>query len=160
MARSQRGKTRWRPVTRWRDAVALGSVDACTDDLIRYVSDETDARSGQPRGIIHSADRAIRRGIIPPETCARVEVAFRWFNAHLAVPNRFSHFSQDRSRTNIAISWIKSSATVHLSRLADLADILRNHGIAVHELRTRRPGYVTYEDRYQIVAVPFTESAS
>lgn len=32
------------------------------------------------------------------------------------------------------------------------------HGIEVEVLHTERPGYVVYEDEYQVAAEPFTET--
>jgi hypothetical protein len=36
-----------------------------------------------------------------------------------------------------------------------MANILERNGIYVKKIRTNRPGYVIYEDRWQIVAEPF-----
>ena len=88
----------------------------------------------------------------------------RWFNSHLAQPRRFSHLRHgfrrsshgDWVREPIAISWFKPDATVHLNRIRALVAILRSCAVVVQELRTRRPGSITYEDRAQIVAVPFS----
>jgi hypothetical protein len=36
-----------------------------------------------------------------------------------------------------------------------LCELLEHKGIAVTELRTEKPGYVVYQDEYQVVAMPF-----
>jgi hypothetical protein len=36
--------------------------------------------------------------------------------------------------------------------------ILGAYGIAVETIRTRRPGYVVYEDEFQIAAYPFSDT--
>ena len=38
--------------------------------------------------------------------------------------------------------------------------LLRAHGINVEILSTERPGYVVYEDQFQIVAEPFKETCT
>jgi len=38
-----------------------------------------------------------------------------------------------------------------------LIALLDNHGVRVEMIKTTRPGYVIYEDNFQIVAVPFTD---
>ena len=87
----------------------------------------------------------------------------RWFSANLARPRRFSHHRLDckRStarpwtRTPIAISWFKPQARVHLSRIETCARLLRGAGVEIRLIVCRRPGYITYEDQHQVVAVPF-----
>jgi len=36
--------------------------------------------------------------------------------------------------------------------------ILENHGVHVRTIKTVRPGYVVYEDEFQVVAAPFADS--
>jgi hypothetical protein len=47
-------------------------------------------------------------------------------------------------------------AALHLERMEELTRILRDAGILTQVLRTTQPGYITYEDRHQVAAVPFT----
>jgi hypothetical protein len=39
-----------------------------------------------------------------------------------------------------------------------LAVLLEHHGIATKKIRTDRPGYVVYEDAFQVAAVPFNDT--
>ncbi len=36
--------------------------------------------------------------------------------------------------------------------------VLENNGVHVRTIKTVRPGYVVYEDEFQVVAVPFADS--
>jgi hypothetical protein len=36
--------------------------------------------------------------------------------------------------------------------------LVESAGIEIEELRTTRPGYLVYEDRHQVVALPFTDT--
>jgi hypothetical protein len=36
--------------------------------------------------------------------------------------------------------------------------LLERHDVPVRMIKTTRPGYVVYEDNFQIVAVPFADS--
>ena len=36
-----------------------------------------------------------------------------------------------------------------------MADLLRTYGVEVDRLTCTNPGYITYEDDHQVVAVPF-----
>ena len=40
----------------------------------------------------------------------------------------------------------------------DYTRILNDNGLLTEMLNTRRPGYVVYEDDYQIVAYPFADT--
>lgn len=48
----------------------------------------------------------------------------------------------------------------HLAHARELAWLLREHGVVVHELWTRRQGYVVYQDRWQLVAEPFRDTGA
>ncbi len=37
----------------------------------------------------------------------------------------------------------------------ELKAVIENHGFIIEVMKTDRPGYVVYEDEYQIVAEPF-----
>ena len=41
-----------------------------------------------------------------------------------------------------------------------LVHILETYDVAVDVLRTKRPGYVVYEDQYQVAAEPFSETVT
>jgi hypothetical protein len=56
---------------------------------------------------------------------------------------------------NKAVTWLKASATEHVSRLRELVSLLEHKDVAVQELRTDKPGYIVYEDDFQIAAEPF-----
>lgn len=135
-------------------------------ELIRYVGPERDSHSGLAIGVFQVASRAQRDEGMPAEVRAMLATSLRWFGDNLAVPRRFSHHRDgwQRSasgtwvRTPIAISWFKPDATVHLARILTVVALLRAAGSPVREIRTWRPGYVTYEDRHQVVAVPFADT--
>jgi hypothetical protein len=39
----------------------------------------------------------------------------------------------------------------------EMACILELNGVCVRVIKTQRPGYIVYEDEYQVVAEPFAE---
>jgi hypothetical protein len=42
--------------------------------------------------------------------------------------------------------------------MQELVAVLENHGVPVHILKTTRPGYVVYEDEFQVVSEPFRDT--
>jgi hypothetical protein len=156
---------RWRPTTRWRAAQPPGSWDRDPGmaELIRFAGSPIDPHSGQSLGIFQLAARIAREGQLTAEDRASLRAHLRWFNRNLAQPRRFSHHRDGFRRSGsgiwmrepIAISWFKAAASAHLRHIEGMATLLGRSGVELHELRTRRPGYVVYEDDHQVVAVPF-----
>ncbi len=105
-------------------------------------------------GLFHAAEILRAEGLLADHERALVEEAFRWFNRRLPVPGRFARSSKPHARAR-AISWFKDSAGEFLSRMEDLAAVLEEHGYAVSRRTTDRPGYIVYEDAYQVLAEPF-----
>jgi hypothetical protein len=95
-----------------------------------------------------------RRGELLPHERSWFQNAEAWFNEHLRRPDRLAWSSRPNAPER-AITWLRASATEHISRMRDLVALLEHKDVQVEELRTDRPGYVVYEDEYQVAAMPF-----
>jgi hypothetical protein len=42
--------------------------------------------------------------------------------------------------------------------MRELQRVLESHSLSVETIRTRRPGYILYEDEYQVAAYPFRDT--
>jgi hypothetical protein len=92
---------------------------------------------------------------------AAIEALRQWFNRHLAQPAKFTRSkSKAQDKKYKALSWFKDSAVEHLRKIREAAEILEAHGVNVRMITCERPGYIVYEDRYQIVAEPFADTAT
>jgi hypothetical protein len=120
------------------------------------VADYIDEDSQRPLGVFQAVADIRRWGWLSPDEEEQHELIREWFNVHLEKPARFTAskppYYRKQSR---AISWFKDSAKEHITRARSLAKILENHGVSVTTIKTRRVGYVVYEDEYQITAEPF-----
>jgi hypothetical protein len=125
---------------------------------IRYATDRIDSDSHRTQGIFCAAYRLKRNERAPEPVRAEIARQLEWFHTHLPVPRRWSHYSLRRKRRRIAICWFKEDASEHLRRIASMAVFLREQCIEIYELKTRHAGYITYEDDYQVAAVPFRET--
>lgn len=81
----------------------------------------------------------------------------QWFVDNLARPTRFSTSKRPNAQAR-ALSWFKPAGTAHIARMRDLQRLVEGCGVPVTVLRTDRPGYVCYEDDWQIVAYPFADT--
>lgn len=81
----------------------------------------------------------------------KIDAIYRWLNANLPRPPR-SAFGGGR-----ALCWFKPEARECIDRVADLAQLLQRRGERIWHLQTRNPGLVTFEDEFQVVAIPASE---
>ena len=122
--------------------------------LIRFVVRKRDRHSQVEQGLIHAAEDLHYLGRLSDEEQKRVQELMRWFNRNLPVPGRFAR-SRRPHACKRAIGWFKPTAGESIVRMQALASVLHEHGCEVERLTTDRPGYVVYEDDYQVVAEVF-----
>jgi len=76
---------------------------------------------------------------------------------NLPVPTRFAISSKSNAKAQ-ALSWFRDTAAEHINQMRKYQRILDGYGLQVTMLRTTRPGYVVFEDKYQVVAYPFSDT--
>ena len=83
-----------------------------------------------------------------------------WFSRHLLEPSRFcrSRSKGAADRNWRGLSWFKPSATEHINRMRAIAAIVGNYGWPAKMIRSARPGFIVYEDDFQVVAEPFADT--
>ncbi len=87
----------------------------------------------------------------------RLAAAREWFELHLERPARLAVSRRPHAKAQ-AISWFKNTASEHITQMRELQHILEKHGDAVEVLTTQRPGYIVYEDEFQIAAYPYRDT--
>jgi hypothetical protein len=73
-----------------------------------------------------------------------------WFNENLEKPTSF-----ERDKLRLGICWFKTGASEHISRIWRMVTILERNGIYGKKIKTDKPGYMIYEEEWQLVAEPF-----
>ena len=127
---------------------------------LRFVLAETHWNTGVPLGPFEAAADLRDNGDTPEYVSCRLRDILEWFNDNLDVPYRFNRAkskNNDRQSTK-GISWFKDNARKHISMMRELMAILAEHGYAIEQIRTQRPGYIVFEDNNQIVAEPFQDT--
>jgi hypothetical protein len=127
--------------------------------LIRFVIHRLDPDSGRRLGLFQAMSDLEYGGNLLPHEQAEYDKIYEWFRHNLKKPRSFTRSSKPHAKS-VAISWFKPEATEHIARMHALTQILRAHGVEVEELKTERPGYVVYEDNFQVAAEPFKETAT
>lgn len=126
---------------------------------VRFILPSRDKDSHRREGLFQVAYRLRNSQQLSPSHAAGIECLLRWFNEHLPVPNRFSRSRRPHS-VGHAVCWLKDTAVTHIRIMRSLAEALGDQGLAPSMICTCRPGYIVYEDAWQVAAVPFADTVA
>jgi hypothetical protein len=119
-------------------------------DYIRFVIGRKDEDSHVEQGVFQAAGQALEWRSITGSDADELNNLRTWFNENLQKPTSFG-----RDTLRLGICWFKTDASEHISRIWAMVRILERNGIYVKKIITSKPGYVIYEDEWQLVAEPF-----
>jgi hypothetical protein len=96
------------------------------------------------------------------EAADRIALAenLAWFEKNLETPTRFNRTKSKgfyRRKTR-GIARFKDTASDHLARMHQIKGVLERYGHSVIMLSETRVGYVIYDDAFQVVAEPFSDT--
>jgi hypothetical protein len=121
--------------------------------LLRFEGYDLDQRTQCGVGIFQIAYRLVR-GDAEDYVQSELRTCLDWFEQHLFGPDRI--YRPGKSR--YAISWFRSTATTYIAVARRMVAAVDQADVLVGCRRTLEPGYIVYEDRDQVVAIPFTRS--
>lgn len=119
-------------------------------EYVRFVVGRKDEDSHVEQGVFQAVARALEWRDITGSDADELNELQGWFCENLEKP---SSFGGDKLRRGIC--WFKASANEHISRIWQMVQILERNGIYVKKVKTDKPGYVVYQDEWQLVAEPF-----
>ena len=122
--------------------------------FVRFVVARQHPDTGVQTGIFEAIKQLPRVGRIADWDEVRLAEIMTWFRTRLPFPERVAR-SRRPNGHHAAVSWFRASATEHIAMARELAAILDAHDIRTEMLTTDRPGYVVYEDEFQVLAEPF-----
>lgn len=122
--------------------------------FIRFVSSEIDERSHVAAGLFCAASKLGWTDELPDYEFDALSELRDWFNSHLESP--FDHLPRT-DRYEKAVCWFKSTAREQLSRAWEMITILERNDVFIWSIRSRKTGYVYYEDEAQVFAEPFDD---
>lgn len=120
---------------------------------LRFITEFTNYWDERETGIFQALSQTLYREDIFEHDYARLRELHKWFNKNLNKPDRFNKHSNKNKPTS-GLSWFKDSADEHLKHMFELKPILENYDVIVDVLRSDNPGYIVFEDQFQIVAIP------
>jgi hypothetical protein len=125
--------------------------------FIRFVIDQRDDESHENKGLFAAMGELVDLNELYDWEEIQQEEIYQWFKKNLKVPHIQSSESNYYAKPK-AISWFKDSATGHIEKMRQYAQILESHEYSVLQLVTKRPGKILYQDNFQIAAVPFSDT--
>lgn len=122
--------------------------------FIRFVCSDIDERSLKSAGLFCAASKLRWTDGLPDYEFEALTELRDWFNSNL--PSPFDYLPR-HDRYDKAICWFKSNAQVHLAKAWELIEILERNDILIWTIKSRRTGYVFYEDDAQVFARPYND---
>lgn len=119
--------------------------------FFRFATTDIHPVSCEPRGVLRAAGLLAERGDVTEVDRQRFEDLFDWFQTHLPLPRR-------ADVTPATIFWFRPDAGECASRIWELVHLLRDYGVIVRTMRTRRPGRIVYSDCMQVGAEPLRDT--
>lgn len=116
---------------------------------------ERDTRTGQPTGLLTLAYELLRQDALRSGDEEALREHLHWLERHVPIPDRYSRNRNASHKETHGLSWMKATAAEAVAKLHAVAEILRRYGHPAEMVRSTRPGYVVYEDDFQVVAEPF-----
>ena len=117
---------------------------------IRFVATNIDHDSGALQGIFQAAYRLRDDWEVPEQQREELRDLLEWFSQHLPAPELLSN-----PRHKSALSWFKPESKESITRVWSMVRILEQNGVVINKITTGNPGFVIYEDEWQIVAKPW-----
>lgn len=122
---------------------------------VRFHSPWEEVRPGVHAGLFGPAYACERDPRVAEGLRAALREEIVWFKANLPVPKERCFVVRSRKRwLNVGICWFVDDAREAIARAFTLAWLLRECGVPVSKVATRRPGQILYRDAWQIVAKP------
>jgi hypothetical protein len=110
-----------------------------------------DKDSNAKQGIFQLAYELINSNNIAPYDRTSLANLLVWFEDNLITPDK-------KNVEPTAIFWFKSDAVLLIQQMWEFTKILSDYNILIEIKRTSKPGYIVYEDKQQVAAVPFRDT--
>src|SRR6185437_13432924 len=118
--------------------------------FIRFVSGEIHECSHVSTGLFQTAFELMDDRLLLDDEYDLLRDLMDWFNLYLKGPSEYR--LRTPWRIERAICWFKPTAHEHLSRAWEMAWVLERNDVPIYLLKTKRTGYILYEDEAQVFA--------
>ncbi len=127
--------------------------------FIRFVIHNNDPESGRSQGLFQAISDLEHAGSLSHYQQTQYDLVYEWFRHNLKKPRELSRSKKPHTK-NVALSWFKDTATEHIAKIREICSILNEHDIETKMIRSEKPGYIVYEDSFQVAAEPFSDTST
>jgi len=121
---------------------------------IRFITQFINEDQKIETGIFHTLRFICEHSLTLDEDKLKLKTLNGWFTANLDRPDKFSNATRNHPAP-ISLSWFKDSAKEHIKKVYEFIEILEKYHLVIDKVTSKNPGYIIYEDDYQVSAVPF-----
>lgn len=121
--------------------------------FIRFITEFKNEENEIETGMFQAAGFLCRSEVIYDYDKKLLTDLRNWFGDNLEKPTRFTK-SKSKNAANVSLSWFKSTAIEHLSRMYEMKQLLEKYDLIVNVVKRDNPGYIVYEDDYQVSTLP------
>ncbi len=118
--------------------------------ITSFINENGDVETGIFNALAFIRDNSLTKD----DDVKSLTALMKWFNRYLAKPDRFSN-SGNKNPAAISLSWFKDTAKTDIQKIFELKEILLKYEITLEMVTSKNPGYIVYEDKHQISAIPF-----
>ncbi|WP_282610184.1 hypothetical protein [Pelagibius sp. Alg239-R121] len=128
--------------------------------FLRFVRSKTVDGLAAREGFFCAAYELRENATLDRHSLERLETLLAWFRKHLTIPNKFNKSTSKGAyrRDAKGLSWFKPNAKDALAKSFELISLLEENGCRIEMLKSKRIGYIVYEDESQVVAEPFSDT--
>lgn len=120
---------------------------------LRFVTPGRGPERGVAPGLFRSGHAWDCIDVAPDYLREAIEDEYKWFNAHLPIPDCTAVRSKGVWRY-VGVCWFKGQHKETIAHAWTLAALLKDAGAQIHLLKTKTPGDIIYKDDMQVVARP------
>ncbi len=127
---------------------------------LRFVRPNRIGSMNAREGIFRAAYELRYSENLDDHTSNQLEQILDWFRIYLVIPDRFhrSKSKAARYRNTKGLSWFKGGKNESLDKAFELSSLLNEVGYSIETIKSKRIGYIVYEDDFQVVAEPFSDT--
>jgi hypothetical protein len=119
---------------------------------VRFTTSFIDQHGLACTGIFNAVGFVERYACTDKADVAQLKELEAWFTTNLKVPSCYARYDDPHNPSPLA--WFKASAREHIQRMRAIVTLLAKYDVVVDMIHRRDPGYILYEDDFQVAALP------
>jgi hypothetical protein len=121
---------------------------------LRFITSFADEYNMTRTGVFQAAGYLRRNNDIHYYDKCYLNEVWEWFAQNLNAPAHFKA-RKPKKASHLSVCWFKNTANEHLGKMYEMIEILEKYDIMVTRIKRHNPGYIIYEDEFQVSSIPY-----